>query len=71
MDFAILNYTIFCIENVARFLKRKPREIYHLMQDADVIDGYIVPCYDVLHTFSKEYIVEDIVSYLQKKGALA
>ena len=30
----------------------------------------IVPCYNVLHSFSKEYIVNDLVSLMQKKGLL-
>ena len=38
------------------------------MQNAGMIDGYIVPCYDVLHSFSKEYIVDDLVSLMQQKG---
>lgn len=70
MDFKILNFTIFCINNVALFLGKSGKEVYHRMQDANAIDGYIVPCYDVLHTFSKEYIVEDLVDFMQKKGAL-
>ena len=64
-------FTIFCVNNVAAYLNRSAKEVYHLMQDADIINGYIVPCYDVLHTFSKEYIVEDLVSFMQKKGALS
>jgi hypothetical protein len=48
------------------------REAYHKLQNAGVISDYIVPCYDVLHSFSKEYIVEDLVEYMKKKkGALA
>lgn len=70
MDFKILNFTIFCINNVALSLGKSAKEVYHRMQDADIIDGYIVPCYDVLHTFSKEYIVDDLVDFMQKKGAL-
>lgn len=70
MDFKVLNFTIFCINNVALFLGKSAKEVYHRMQDANIIDGYIVPCYDVLHTFSKEYIVEDLVEFMQKKGAL-
>mgnify|MGYP002512517319 CR=1 FL=1 len=31
----------------------------------------IVPCYDVLHSFSKEYIVEDLIAYMKKKGVLS
>ncbi|MBR0177871.1 MAG: DUF3791 domain-containing protein [Bacteroidales bacterium] len=71
MDFKILNFTIFCINNVASFLGLDAKEVYHRMQNADIIDGYIVPCYDVLHTFSKEYIVDDLVGFMKKKGALA
>lgn len=71
MDFKTLNFTIFCIGNVALALGMDAREVYHRMQNADIIDGYIVPCYDVLHTFSKEYIVEDLIRFMQKKGALA
>ena len=68
MNYKVLNFTMFCISNVALALGRSLREVYHSMQDGNIIDGYIVPCYDVLHTFSKEYIVEDIISLMQKKG---
>ncbi|MBQ6098004.1 MAG: DUF3791 domain-containing protein [Bacteroidales bacterium] len=44
------------------------RDVYSVMQDGNIIDGYILPCYDVLHTFSREYVVEDLVSLMQKKG---
>ncbi|MBO4738437.1 MAG: DUF3791 domain-containing protein [Bacteroidales bacterium] len=71
MDFKSLNFTIFCINNVAAYLHRDAREVYHLMQDSNIINDYIVPCYDVLHTFSKEYIVEDLISFMRKKGALS
>ena len=71
MDFKRLYFTIFCVNNVASHLGKSAAEIYHLMQDAGVINGYIVPCYDVLHTFSKEYIVEDLISFMQKKGVLS
>ena len=71
MDFKRLNFTIFCVNNVAAYLNRNAREIYHLMLDANIINDYIVPCYDVLHTFSKEYIVEDLVSFMRKKGVLS
>ena len=28
------------------------------------------PCYDVLHTFSKEYIVDDLTESLREKGVI-
>ncbi len=70
MDFKILNFTIFCVNSVALRINRGAREVYHQMQKANIIDGYIVPCYDVLHTFPKEYIIDDLVELMQKRGVL-
>ena len=66
-----LNFTIFCIGSIADHLNMNARDVYHKLKDAGIISDYIVPCYDVLHTFSKEYIVEDLVGYMKKKGVLA
>lgn len=71
MNQKTLNFTIFCVGSVADYLKMNARDVYHKLQDSGIIADYIVPCYDVLHTFSREYIVEDLVSYMQKKGVLA
>lgn len=71
MDFKSLRFTIFCVNNVAMYLGKSAKEVYHLMQDADLINDYIVPCYDVLHTFSKEYIVDDLISIMQRKGVVS
>ena len=49
-------------------MNKSAKDVYHAMQNAGMIDGYIVPCYDVLHSFSKEYIVDDLVSLMQQKG---
>lgn len=71
MNSQSLNFTIFCIGSLADHLKISARDVYHKLQSANIISDYIVPCYDVLHTFSKEYIIEDLVSYMKKKGVLA
>ena len=71
MDFQTLNFTIFCVGSLADHLKMNARDVYHKLQDSGIIADYIVPCYDVLHSFSKEYIVEDLVSYMRKKGVLS
>ncbi|MBO5793865.1 MAG: DUF3791 domain-containing protein [Bacteroidaceae bacterium] len=71
MNSQSLNFTIFCIGSLADHLKISARDVYHKLQSAGIISDYIVPCYDVLHTFSKEYIVEDLVEYMKKRGVLA
>ena len=71
MDQQSLNFTIFCVGGVADHLQMNARDVYHKMQSAGIISDYIVPCYDVLHSFSKEYIVEDLVTYMRQKGVLS
>ena len=34
--------------------------VYGTLRSTGLLAGYIIPCYDVLHTFSKEYMVEDL-----------
>ena len=50
----------------------KPEEMYQRMHRIGLIEGYILPCYNVLHTESRQNITEDIVRTLhiweQKKG---
>ena len=66
-----LNFTIFCIGSIADHLNMNARDVYHTLQDAGIISDYIVRCFDILHTFSKVYIIEDLVGYMKKKGVLA
>ena len=70
MDKKILNFTIFCVGNLAEYLKMNARDVYHKMQEADIISSYIIPCYEVLHSVPKEYIIEDLSTYMKKKGVL-
>lgn len=66
-----LNFTIYCVGIMAENLGMDARDVYHLMDKGDIIMGYIVPCFDVLHTFSRNYLIEDLTSLMQKKGLLA
>jgi len=42
--------------------------IYHKLNSAGVIKDYLAAAYDVLHTFSLEYVAEDVVNLMKKKG---
>ena len=64
-----LQFAVFCIENIAEYLELKGDEIYKLLTEkSDILDNYIIPCYDTLHTQGKEYIVDDIVGFMREKG---
>jgi len=42
--------------------------IYKKLQSAGVIQDYLAAAYDVLHTFSLEYVAEDVINLMKKKG---
>ena len=66
-----LDFAIFCIESVGEHIDMNGAEVYALLtQKSTILDDYIVPCYDVLHTQGKEYIVNDIVEYMREEGLL-
>ena len=66
-----LDFAIFCIENIALYLGVEAEKVYEaLTVKSDILNGYIVPCYDVLHTQGKEYIVDDILDVMREKGVL-
>ena len=64
-----LEFAVFCIENTADELALTGAEVYRLLTEkSGILDDYIIPCYDTLHTQGKEYIVNDIVGYMREKG---
>lgn len=64
-----LEFTIFCIENVAARLGESAEKVYQaLAEKTDILDGYIVPNFEILHTQDKEYIVDDILAVMKEEG---
>ena len=42
--------------------------IYIKLKSAGIIKDYLVGAYDVLHTLSLEYVAEDVIDLMKKKG---
>lgn len=66
-----LDFITYCVGNLADRLNMSASKVYNMLRSSDILDGYIVPCYDVLHTFSKDYIMDDLIGMLKKKGVLS
>lgn len=64
MNKDIIDFATFCIGNLSRRLNIPQRQVYERLQESGILQGYIVKGYDVLHTFSKEYLME----YMKEKG---
>lgn len=66
-----LEFTVFCIENVGIKLGISGAMTYELLsKKSNILQAYILPNYEILHTQGKEYIVEDIIEYMQAEGVL-
>ena len=64
-----LEFAVFCIESIAARLEKNAEEIYSMLTEkSDILFGYIIPEYEILHTQSKDYIVNDIISLMQEWG---
>ncbi len=64
-----LEFVIFCIENVAARLDVNAERVYNAFTGiSDILYGYIVPEYEVLHTQSREYIINDLLDVMKERG---
>lgn len=63
-----LEFAVFCIENVAIRLDKNAEDVYKaLTEKSDILSSYIIPEYEMLHTQSKDYIIEDIISLMEER----
>ena len=63
-----LEFAVFCIENVAAKLGIDAERVYQAFTEkSDVLYGYIVPEYEVLHTQSREYIIDDLLDVMEER----
>ena len=64
-----LEFAIFCIENVASRLHVDAQNVYvALSEQTNILNDYIIPEYEVLHTQSKDYIVDEIIDVMHERG---
>ncbi len=54
-----------CIEAVAKKLNITTEEVYRRMKNVDLINGYILKHYNVIHSESRENITTDIIECLK------
>lgn len=64
-----LHFAVFCVESLADDLGLAGDLVYTMLsEDTDILDSYIIPHYDALHTQGKEYIVEELKTLMRKEG---
>ena len=66
----VLQFVTYCISKLSQFLNLSQHEVYIRLKKSGILEGYIIPCYDVLHTFGSHYLMEDISDFMKEKGVL-
>ena len=70
-DDKVLDFVEFCISELSVLLKLPQQDIFDRLKYSGILHDYIVPSYDVLHTFSFRYLMEDLTEYMYEKGVLS
>lgn len=63
-----LDFVTYCIGNLSIRLQLPQKAIYARLKSTGILDDYIVKGYDVLHTFGKEYLMEDLIGRGRERG---
>lgn len=70
MNKDILEFVTYCISKLSYLLNLSQREVYQRLKKSGILYDYIVPSYDVLHTFGSRYLMDDLTEYMKEKGVL-
>ncbi len=63
-----LCFSIFVIHHLSEKWEKTPVEVYKILNKTQILDRYIIGCYDTLHTLGIEYLVEDITEFVKEEG---
>lgn len=63
-----LTFTVFLIHKLADAWNKAPSDVYKLLKDSGILEDYILPCYDTLHTLGSQHLVEDITEFVRERG---
>ena len=62
----IMGFVVSCIEDVADTLGVDYLEVYRRMDAVKMIDEYIIPNYEVLHSESRRNVTEGLIDTLKR-----
>ena len=62
------DFGVFLIHRLAERWGKSAPETYHILNNTDILDGYIFECYDTLHTVGTECIVDELTEFAREKG---
>ena len=63
-----MSFSVFVLNHLAKRWNMSTTKAYKILNDTHILDGYVIKCYDTLHTQGERSIVEDITELAREKG---
>ena len=63
-----LVFVVFLIHCLAEAWGMPPSDVYRVLTNSQVLQKYVIPCYDTLHTLGSQYLVDDITNCVKDWG---
>lgn len=63
-----IDFVMFVLYRVAKRWRVAVARAYEMLQSVDIVEGYLIPCFDVLHTLGAEYLVDDVTDLARERG---
>lgn len=63
-----MDFAVFVVHALAKAWRVTPAGAYRILSESGVLDGYVLPCSDVLHSMGREALVDDLTEYAREKG---
>ena len=63
-----MSFVVYMIHRCANQWGLSPAAVYRKLKESGCIEDYLVEYYDVLHTQSSAYVLNDIEQYLRNRG---
>ena len=65
-DQIVMGFVASCIEDVANHMGVSHADMYQRMSAIGMIDQYLIPCYNTLHTESRENLTSSLIETLTR-----
>ena len=61
-------FSVFLLHALADAWHKSVPDTFRLLQESEIMQGYIIPCFDALHCLGQEDLVDDITTFAREKG---
>lgn len=67
-DKDVIFFVAWLLNKIADVYGKTASEIYRSLQSANIVNDYLIPSYDVLHTMGELALIEDVQIVAAKRG---